>query len=71
MEHSTLRADSVCPLPVYWPIQGRFYGERISCLPPWYIDFALRWPRLRASCRAALRAAEGFDTLARDQSEGR
>lgn len=74
MEHfapNNLRADSVCPLPTYWPIKGRFYGERISTLPPWYVAGALRWPHLRANYRAALRAAEGFHALACDAREGR
>lgn len=59
------------PLPTFWPIKGRFYGNRIDNLPQWYVTLALEWSNLRPELRAALLAVSGLRVLANDQREGR
>lgn len=58
------------PLPTFWNVRGRFYGERIDCLPSWYVAKALDWPCLRPDLRAALLAVSGLRQLSADQEAG-
>lgn len=63
--------DSIMPLPTYWPIRGRHYGERIELLPVHYSTWALDALDLSAPVRSKLLAVSGSRVMANDQREGR
>lgn len=67
-----LLQNTICPLPIFWPHgPAHFHGTRIDLLPRRFRERVLRQRRASAGALAALRAVDGFETLARDQQEAR